>query len=110
MGATRTATDLVDVFKPQRRETAIDQQVLVGKLVIQSGKRWARIDGAGALTGPLIGGENVPSGTDIIVGIAQDGKPYVVWAKSWDAYEFYEQNTEPTEASIGAWWVDTNSA
>lgn len=72
-------TDLDQLFVSKTRGNALEQQVLSGKLVVQSGKRWAKIDKQGALWGPVRGGEGLEPGTQIAIGIDQRGEPYIVW-------------------------------
>jgi hypothetical protein len=70
---------LDQMFKQQSPGTALDQAVLAGKLVVQNGRRYAKVDRQGALWGPLRGGEEMAAGTDICVGIAQNGEPYIIY-------------------------------
>jgi Collagen triple helix repeat (20 copies) len=56
-----------------------DQDIMIGKMVLQGGKKYAKVDSQGALWGPIQGGEGVAHGDTIILGIPQTGEPYVIW-------------------------------
>jgi hypothetical protein len=72
-------TSLYQQFVPQTPGRAEDQAVLQGKLVKQSGKDWVSIDGNSALWGPVFGAVDIAHGTEVVVAIDQNNKPYIVY-------------------------------
>ena len=54
-------------------------QVVEGELVVRSGERWAKVDGQGALWGPLVGAEHLEPGDELVFAQTQDGTPFVIW-------------------------------
>jgi hypothetical protein len=101
--------NLVDFLSEQTPGKAEDNTILQGKLVRQTKGDYLKVDNQAALWGPVTGAELVPSGSEVVAAIDQNNKIYIVWVKGSSNYEFYEQTTEPTQAAIGAWWVDTDS-
>lgn len=57
------------------------QGVLEGTLTTRRGERWALVDGAQQLLGPLIGAAGVDIGARICVVVSQDGTPFLVWPR-----------------------------
>jgi microcystin-dependent protein len=55
------------------------RQVLEGELVVRSGARYARVDDSAALWGPVVGGAGADDGDTILLGISQDGRPFVIY-------------------------------
>jgi hypothetical protein len=71
--------ELVDILKPQSKGGADEERVLQGKLIKQGGKSYAKIDNRTALWGPIFGADELSNGTDIVVVLDQNNKPYVVY-------------------------------
>lgn len=72
-------SDLSSMFTTRGPGSSLDNVVASGKLIIQSGRRWAQIDGTAALWGPVQGGDLLSHGTPILIGIDQESVPYVIW-------------------------------
>jgi hypothetical protein len=64
---------------PDNRSERRDVNVLEGALTERRGARWAIVDGAAALLGPLVGADAVGVGERVCVAISQDGTPFVVY-------------------------------
>lgn len=71
--------ELSDLMVNERRGKAEDLSILSGKLVLQGGKAWARVDGQGQLWGPIIGQVGAAHGDDIIVAIDQKNQTWLVY-------------------------------
>jgi len=71
--------ELKDFLVPKTLGGADEERVLQGKLVKQGGKSYAKIDNRTALWGPVFGADLIDSGTDIVVVIDQQNRPYVVY-------------------------------
>jgi uncharacterized protein DUF5907/collagen triple helix repeat protein len=56
-----------------------DQAVLEGILTLRRGERWAVVDNAQQLLGPLLGADTVEIGKRVCVAVSQDGTPFVVY-------------------------------
>ena len=65
---------------PDRTTARQSVTVLEGVLTDRRGQRWAIIDGAQALLGPLRGADELAAGARVVVAITQLGTPVVVAA------------------------------
>lgn len=71
--------ELTDLMVSQRRGKAEDLSILYGKLIVQSGQMWARIDGQGQLWGPIKGGVAAANGDEVIIAVDQLNQTWVVY-------------------------------
>jgi microcystin-dependent protein len=55
------------------------REIVEGELVVRTDGRYARVDDSGALWGPVVGGDGAADGDAILVGISQDGRPFVLY-------------------------------
>ena len=54
-------------------------QVAEGVLVVHAGDRYAKVDGQAALWGPLVGGDHLAPGAELVLAQTQDGTPFVIY-------------------------------
>lgn len=110
--------EIDQVVTPDPAGSAVDRQVLEGKLVLQNDKYWVKVDNQGMLWGPIEGlSGSIADGTQVAVGISQNGKPWIISPSSGggsggggsSAPEVFIGPNAPSPRDQQVFWIDTDA-